>query len=70
LTRLRFITLSVTLKRADSDGRFKATARQLACDLTLESGIFVSVFVGDQTFLDQHKGYSFIEKAQDEGVRV
>ena len=64
------LDLFVTLKRADSDGRVKATARQLACDLTLESGILVSVFVVDQTFVDQHKGYSFIEMVQREGVRV
>lgn len=51
-------------------GRIKAAARQLACDLTLESGVLVSVFVADPSFIESHHGYSFIETVQQEGVRV
>jgi hypothetical protein len=47
-----------------------AAARQLACDLTLESGVLVSVFVADPTFVEQHEGYSFIEAVRQEGIRV
>ena len=64
------LDLFVTLKRDDPDGHVKAAARQLACDLTLESGVLVSVFVADPTFVEQHKGYSFIETVQQEGARV
>jgi predicted nucleotidyltransferase len=49
------LDLFVTLKRNDPDGHVKAAARQLACDLTLESGVLVSVFVADPTFVEQQR---------------
>jgi len=64
------LDLFVTLRCDDPGGRIKAAARQLACDLTLESGVLVSVFVADPTFLERHEGYSFLETVQQEGVRV
>jgi predicted nucleotidyltransferase len=64
------LDLFVTLRCDDREGRIKAAARQLACDLTLESGVLVSVFVADPRFMEQHHGYSFIETVQQEGVRV
>jgi predicted nucleotidyltransferase len=64
------LDLFVTLRCDDPDGRIKAAARQLACDLTLESGVLVSVFVADPRFIESHHGYSFIETVQQEGVRV
>lgn len=64
------LDLFVSLEQDDLDGRIKAAARQLACDLTLESGILVSVFVADRTFLRRHEGYSFVETVEQEGIRV
>ena len=46
--------LFVGLEQNDRNGRTKAAARQLACELTLESGTLVSVFVADRAFLRQH----------------
>ena len=55
---------------ADSHGAIKKIALDIACDLTLEYGIFVSVFVADDTFLKEHEGFSFLEAVQAEGVAV
>jgi predicted nucleotidyltransferase len=42
------LDLFVALKEDDPQGEVKETASRIACDLTLESGIFVSLFVADK----------------------
>ena len=64
------IDLFVALEQEDVDGRLSAAALQIACDLTLEYEVLVSVFVADRSFLDRHKGYSFIDTVQREGIPV
>ncbi|MBI4517319.1 MAG: nucleotidyltransferase domain-containing protein [Deltaproteobacteria bacterium] len=64
------LDLFVALEQDDGDGRLREAALQIACDLTLACGVLVSVFVADRSFLDRHKGYSFVETVQQEGVRV
>jgi len=44
------LDLFVALKEDDPQGKVKEAASRIACDLTLESGILVSVFVADQEF--------------------
>lgn len=64
------LDLFVALTENDAHGAVKKIALRIACDLTLEYGIFVSVFVADDTFLKQHEGFSFLEAVQAEGVAV
>lgn len=64
------LDLFVALTEDDSRGTIKKIALHIACDLTLEYGIFVSVFVADDAFLKQHEGFSFLEAVQAEGVAV
>lgn len=64
------LDLFVALKTDDSEGHVKATARNITCDLTLEYGILVSVFVADKTFLNQHQGFALLETIEEEGVPV
>jgi predicted nucleotidyltransferase len=64
------LDLFVALEQDDADRRLSAAALQIACDLTLQYGLLVSVFVADRTFLERHQGYSFVETVQQEGVRV
>lgn len=64
------LDLLVELSRDDRDGEVKSAAGDIASDLTLERGILVSVFVADRTFLEQHRGYSFLETVEAEGVPV
>ncbi|HXG19980.1 MAG TPA: nucleotidyltransferase domain-containing protein [Methylomirabilota bacterium] len=52
------LDLFVALSTDDAEARVNTIARNIACDLTLESGILVSVFVADKTFLIQHQGFS------------
>jgi uncharacterized protein len=62
------LDLFVALEANDPDACIKTTARNIACDLTLEYGILVSVFVADKTFLIQHQGFSLLETIEEEGV--
>jgi hypothetical protein len=55
------------LKKNDSQGKVKEAASRIACDLTLESGILVSIFVADKAFLTQHEGFSFLQTVEKEG---
>lgn len=64
------LDLFVALSTDDSDARVKTIARNIACDLTLEYGILVSVFVADKTFLIQHQGFSLLETIEEEGVPI
>lgn len=52
------LDLFVALSTDDAEARVNTIARNIACDLTLESCILVSVFVADKTFLIQHQGFS------------
>lgn len=62
------LDLFVALKEDDPQGEVKAIACRIACDLTLERGILVSVFVADREFLKQHEGFAFLEVVVEEGV--
>ena len=64
------LDLLVTLQEDDPDRRLREAALQVACDLTLEHGLLVSVLVADPAFLKRYHGYSFIESAAQEGIRV
>lgn len=64
------LDLLVTLQEDDSDRRLREAALQIACDLTLEHGLLVSVLVADPAFLKRYQGYSFLESAAQEGIRV
>jgi predicted nucleotidyltransferase len=45
------LDLFVALKKDDLQGEVKEAASRIACDLTLESSILVSIFVADKEFL-------------------
>jgi predicted nucleotidyltransferase len=62
------LDLFVALKEDDPQGEVKTIASRIACDLTLECGILVSVFVADRAFLQQHEGFAFLEAVETEGV--
>jgi predicted nucleotidyltransferase len=62
------LDLFVALKEDDPQGAIKEAASRIACDLTLEGGILVSVFVADKEFLKQHEGFSFLQMVEEEGV--
>src|SRR5688500_16126616 len=62
------LDLFVALKEDDPQKEVKEVASRIACDLTLESGILVSIFVADKEFLKQHKGFSFLQTVKEEGV--
>jgi uncharacterized protein len=62
------LDLFVALKEDDTQGKIKEAASHIACDLTLESGILVAVFVADKAFLKQHEGFSFLRSVEQEGV--
>jgi predicted nucleotidyltransferase len=64
------LDLFVELGRDDPEEEVKNAALDIACELTLEHGILVSVFVADRAFLDKHRGYSFLEAVEAEGVPV
>jgi predicted nucleotidyltransferase len=62
------LDLFVALRKDDPRGEIKEAASHIACDLTLESGILVSLFVADQEFLRQHEGFSFFQTVEEEEV--
>lgn len=64
------LDLFVALKEDDPQGEIKEAASRIACDLTLESGVLVSIFVADTEFLKQHEGFSFLRTVEEEGVRL
>ena len=64
------LDLFVALEGDDPNGAIKEAARRIACDLTLEHGLLVSVFVADREFLDSHRGFAFVKAVQQEGVAV
>lgn len=62
------LDLFIALDRDDPDREIEAAALDISCDLTIEQGILVSVFVADREFLQRHHGYSFLETVKEEGV--
>lgn len=62
------LDLFVALEETDPTGQIKTLARRIACELTLESGLLVSVFVADRKFLRQHEGDTFLEVMAAEGI--
>jgi predicted nucleotidyltransferase len=64
------LDLFIELEGNDPGGEIKATARRIACDLGLEHGLLVSVFVADREFLDTHRSFSFVRAVRHEGVAV
>lgn len=64
------LDLFVALEGSDRGGRIKEAARRIACDLTLDHGFLVSVFVADRDFLETHRGFSFVRTVEQEGVAV
>lgn len=64
------LDLFVTVPQDDPTGAIDDAALQIACDLTLEHGLLVSVFVVDPQFLQQHKGFSFLQTVEREGIRL
>ena len=62
------LDLFVAVVREDSGKEVEKQAFDIACALTLESGILVSVLVADKGFLRRHEGFSFLEAIEEEGV--
>jgi predicted nucleotidyltransferase len=64
------LDLFVMLDHDDVGGRVRNAALDVACELTLESGILVSPIIGDRRFLAERKGFSFLEAIKREGIRL
>jgi predicted nucleotidyltransferase len=64
------LDLFVALEGSDRDGKIKEAARRIACDLTLDYGFLVSVFVADRDFLERHRGFAFVRTIEREGVTL
>jgi len=62
------LDLFVAVNRDDPERGVEQAAFGIACDLTLESGILVSVLVADQAFLRRHEGFAFLEAVEEEGI--
>ena len=62
------LDLFLSLKVDDPDEKIKEAARNIACDLTLDYGILISVFVADRQFLQKHQGYALLEAVEEEGI--
>ena len=62
------LDLFVAVKRDDPRKEVEQQALGIACEMTLESGILVSVLVADRAFLHRHEGFAFMEAIQEEGI--
>lgn len=62
------LDLFVALKQEDPRKEIEKLAFDIACDLTLDSGILVSVLVADPTFLRRHAGFAILEAVREDGV--
>ena len=62
------LDLFVAVNRDDPEKDVEKVAFGIACDLTLESGILVSVLVADAAFLRRHEGFAFLEAIEEEGI--
>ena len=58
----------VAVDRNDPEKDIERAAFGIACELTLESGILVSVLVADAAFLRCHEGFAFLEATEEEGI--
>ena len=64
------LDLFVSVERDVPGKDVEETALAIACDMTLESGILVSVVVADDAFLRRHQGFAFLEAIEEEGIRL
>lgn len=64
------LDLFVTVSRDNPENSIEKLAFRIACDLTLESGILVSVLVADSGFLRRHEGFAFLEAIEEEGIEL
>lgn len=62
------LDLFVAADRDDPERDIEKIAFGIACELTLESGILVSVLVADAAFLRRHAGFAFLEAIEEEGI--
>ena len=62
------LDLFVAVDREDPEKDIERAAFGIACELTLESGILVSVLVADGAFLRRHEGFAFLEAIEEEGI--
>ena len=62
------LDIFVAVEREDPEKDIERAAFGIACDLTLESGILVSVLVADGAFLCRHEGFAFLEAIEEEGI--
>ena len=62
------LDLFVAVDRDDPEKDIEKAAFGIACDLTLESGILVSVLVADAASLRRHEGFAFLEAIEEEGI--
>jgi predicted nucleotidyltransferase len=64
------LDLFIELEGDDLRGEIREVARRIACELTLEHGVLVSVFVADREFLEKHRDFAFVKTVHREGVVV
>ncbi len=62
------LDIFVVVDRDDPEKAVEKTAFGIACELTLESGILVSVLVADAAFLRRYEGFAFLEAIEEEGI--
>ncbi len=62
------LDIFVVVDRDDPEKAIEKVAFGIACELTLESGILVSVLVADAAFLRRHEGFAFLEAIEEEGI--
>ena len=62
------LDLFVAVERDGTRKEVEQQALGIACEMTLESGILVSVLVADRAFLHRHEGFAFLEAIQEERV--
>lgn len=64
------LDLFVALKQDDPKKEIEKLTFDIACDLTLDSGILVSVLVADPTFLRRHAGFAILEAVRKDGISL
>lgn len=62
------LDLFVIVKEDEARKEVEQQALGIACDMTLDSGILVSVLVADTAFLHSHQGFAFLEALEEEGI--
>ena len=62
------LDLLVAVERDETRKEVEQQALGIACEMTLESGILVSVLVADRAFLHRHEGFAFMEAIQEDGI--